>query len=214
MRVPVLHTHLAASSYQQMLRKQGARFIDGGVYAKVYLHPRDANRVIKVGRTLADPYLDYVFLITPDNPYFPRIYATAICQPSPGGSQFEPYYVVEMEKLRPLFSLPRTQVDTLFSRMGFAQYTGGNRKTLLLPFHEWEAFKARKTWQGEAALEALLKMLKRYLERNRDADLDIHEKNLMWRLGRPPQLVVTDPLSLVHMLTKSGVKPLPSGMGI
>lgn len=204
-------------STDRIVRTKGVPDIKGeplgsGLFAKVY-PGRKTNTVIKVARVDSpkDGYIEFIreVLNNPHNPFFPRIYNAKLYLPEQSDDY---YFVVEMEKLRPLMSdqlkdaaphiLSQLHVD--FEK--FIQETG------LLKKHEQRSGldqrigsvldkifsnpqllgKIRKHTNNEQLAEAI----SAYMRLLKNHQHDMHEENIMVRLTNVgPQLVFTDPVA-------------------
>lgn len=77
------------------LINRGYKLLGSGCYSAVF-EGRDKTRAIKIGSTLADPWLIYAEQIQSlDNPLFPRIYSLHCFE-------YEDYYVAVTERLQVL----------------------------------------------------------------------------------------------------------------
>lgn len=184
--------------YQKHLKRLGS-----GLYAKVFQHPTNPKRVIKLAyceyKPQDDPYLDYLSAIKAKgmktNPWFPKIHSLEIYRHKDEEySEHEYYYIVEMEKLVKYHTnkIKKKDKEEFFNSVGIIDYDD-------VRFYS----NYRKNYRNSDTAPTnkyfcnLTSILSDLFDLYGD---DLHANNIMWRVKernskKKIQLVVTDPVA-------------------
>ena len=198
----------------------------GGAYAAGIEDPTDPSMYRKKSRMpsllekdayyqfikAAQPYVDY-------NPFLPRVYKI-IVKKDPRGFLKPEYH---MEKLTPyneawrMYDQDGNSLNKILKRKLFTkEAVGGDVPRLLANSLEFP-FQA-DTYIKDPKLIQALDLIRTVKETNSNFMYDLHEGNMMFRIGTTgPQLVITDPLadkgaSIVGYNPFSGKSAPPSGV--
>jgi hypothetical protein len=171
-----------------------------------------------------DPYYQYVKAIEPimdSNPYVPRVYDVKLYRDQQG--YIKPDYT--MEKLVDGETLPKKLIYSMGVRMFGSDdwFKIHDRKII-----NYEDFDNTDLWKRLAKiinmsietypansfsnlsfknfdpnLLQLIALIKRLIIRIPNTEIDVHMKNIMVRMGKTPQLVLTDPIGREDTLVPS-----------
>ena len=188
----------ARNMIKKRMKKHGNTLLGVGVYSAVIDQSSTQNKVIKIGNTLTDPWIDYYqnAVVNSNNPHFPTVYSFH-------HDQSNEYYVAVVEKLLPehpegnatcsnlscLQEILRTHIGQDSDYETFKDEIWANADTFNGSFYTdveqlWSAVLAVKeirddTWDDE--------------NEEYEYAIDMHAGNLMFR--QDGTLVLNDPLS-------------------
>ena len=190
MKIPrVVKTNISIDDYKKTLHADGYRYVGSGLYATVY-SKKNSRFAIKIARMREDGYLDYLRLIDPSNPFFPKVYSVKCFSYRNADYPWDnySYYVVKMERLVPFNTVNGEKRERIFEQIGLDD---------ICQLDEFEINELHSYLKESKAKKPKLFQVIRTLKKlYRKSESDLHDGNVMWRVKRKgiPQLVITDPV--------------------
>lgn len=211
--IPIKNTSAISMRHlHNVLKVEKSNYLGGGAYATA-IRTTNPHIIRKIGKTERHPqddgYLQFLEAILKhqDNPYFPRIYKIKIFRSKNMENSFkEPFiywFMVDMERLRPINELNIEQIDSVMERT-FGRETTPFEKARIKNGRYGEIFGAieRAVWDLtgdnpdtiiDPTLHEVINIL-RDITKRKYISVDIHDYNIMFRLlPSGAQLVITDP---------------------
>ena len=188
----------ARNIIKKRLKKHGNTLLGVGVYSAVIDQGSKQNKVIKIGNTLTDPWLDYYqnAIACSNNPHFPTVYSFH-------HDQSNEYYVAVVEKLLPEHPEGNATNSNLSCLQEIFRIHAGSQS-------DYETFKdeiwanadtfngsfytdVEQLWSAIYAIKQLRDDTWNYETEEYEYAVDMHAGNLMFR--QDGTLVLNDPLS-------------------
>ena len=188
----------ARNIIKKRMKKHGNTLLGVGVYSAVIDQGSTQNKVIKIGNTLTDPWIDYYqnAIVNSNNPHFPTVHSFH-------HDESNEYYVAVVEKLlpthpggeatmagiNPLQEIFRTHIGQDSDYETFKDEVWVNADTFNGPFYT----DVEQLWDAVLAIKQIRDSTWDYETGEYEYAIDNHGGNLMYR--QDGTLVLNDPLS-------------------